>query len=577
MIFGSDTPFGAFLLRRQNGELAEAFERFTIALQGGEIQLPSSSQVIPVLAGGNNHCPNSDLSYSKNAATIAGTLPADAGDGNQECFRFYWVERGADVVLDHAHTLKAVGHSLYAAAEGADSAIPIWNRVDGWGIIGAEGATQYDIVVQMPAKVVGGSQRWYVRIKLASLNSAFVPSNVEASAGFWHKHGGSEGYIEGSAFDLDYEVVGVPGSTSIDYRVLAKTDSGVSILSNVLTVPNAPDTLSASNFVRIFHAAGPGFITFEIYRKLGGVFYHLFTIRNSTDLYYNDDGQVRIGQVAGWPVEPQNKPQAYAETRTVRVGAFNGAWRTNDLTIEVPAGYDYSQTDSDGLFFRFGLTNPTGVDRHVGFDQIWLSTTNNAWSPDPPIKFSDGSTAIPSISPTSGSQGGEVGVTEPFPGGSGGGTCIVTTLPVLMKGGRFKQYRNVELGNKVRGEHREPYTVLAKPQGTAAEHYLFKTANGITYDCNGEHDLLRDWSERVFIKAKQLKVGTRLPAWVKGRKTYTIVKSIQFIPEPVEVGTFVLRHSVERDGHGIYIAGRSKLMDRGLPSSNVKRGGEDQL
>lgn len=554
------------------GDLAALRADIVKSLQNGEILIPQVKPAQATYAGGTNHCPNSDLSYSKSAATVIGTLPGDAGDGNQEAYRFFRQAAGADVVTDAAHALKAVGHSLYAADEGANPGKPDWDRVNGWVEIGATG-TQYDIAIQLLSKLVGPGQRWFVRVRVAALDPAIVPANVQLYAGVWEKTATGQGWVTGGAFTLSHEIKGLPGSQSIDYRVLAKTDSGVSILSNVLTVANAPDDLSETDYVKLFYNAGPGFIEFHVFKKVGGLYQKVHVVRNSTDLQFNDIGSPGSPE-PGWPADPGNAPRAYAETRNLKIAAAGAVWGANDLTISIPSTYNFSLTNNDGQFLRIGLTAPTGIDRHIGIDRIWFSTTYNEWAPDL-IKLSDGTAPIPSISPTQGSQGGGTGVTEPPDPGTGHPTCIVTTLPVLVRDERrlrFQRFSTVQVGDEIKGEHKLPYVALRKPGGAVSEYYVIETANGIVYECTADHRLVVDLERRTFIEARQVKVGMKLASWVKSNHKMTRVTGVRLIPRPAEVGTFTLRHSggLSPDGEGMYIAGRSEKMDRGLFSSNVK-------
>lgn len=556
------------------GYIDDKIEELRRQLETGEVRVPVVLPPTPNLAGGTNHCPNSDLSFSTLAATVPGTLPGDVSDLNYEAYRFYWAVRGADVVLDDAHALKSVDHSLYAAGEGVDLGKPIWDRENGWIVDGSTG-TLYDLIVQLPNNIVSPGQRWYVRFRIGALDATAVPADMEVFAGFWHKTATDELYIEGSAFDLDYEVKGTPGATTLEYCVLAKTDSGVELLSNVLTVTTANAALSTSNYVKLLFNPGPGFIEFVIYKKVGASYYHIYTVRNSSDLEYNDVGIVAFASevVTGWPSVTQVSPQALAQTRDILIGAFGSDWQGNGVRIDVPQTYNYSETEVQ--YFRFGLSIAAGVNRHIGIDRIWLSTTHNEWSPDTVLPFSDGTFPVPSISPTSGTQGSGGGVLDPPEGGSGGPTCVVVKTPILTRerGRRvFKQLQSVRRGAELQGEERLPYAVLGMKRGVVSEYYEIKTKNGITLCCSVDHPLALSVRPRKRIQARHVKVGTRLAGEVKGRKTTTVVTEITLIPKPAEVGTPVLRHTggLHRDGHGMYLAGESKTKDRALFCFNAK-------
>lgn len=558
----------------RRGDIADAEDRIAQRIESGDIISPDLTPRGVVLAGGTNHCPNSDVNFSTEAATVPGTLPATPGDTNQEAYRFYWVERGANVVLDAAHALKAVGHTLYAGNEAINTGLPIWNRLTGWVEMGSVG-TQYDIVVQLLNKVVGPGEHWFFLFRCVSLNAALVPDDVQAFGGLWIKTATYEGWAKGDPFDLRYEVEGAAGAQSIEYRALAETDSGFAILSNVLTVPNAPNVLSFGDYVKLFYSAGPGFVKFTIYKKVAGVYTRVHEVRNSTDLQFNDIGAVGIAE-AGWPVESDDRPLAYAQSSTLRVGEFNGASQLNELHILIPGTYQSQLTDDAGQFLRFSVLGATGVDRHLSLDKFWWSTTLNEWAPDPAIRFSDGSVALQSVSPSSGNPG-LGGVYEPPEPGDGGGPCVLTRMPVKSRTGRrysYRRYDSIRIGDEIKGEFRLPYLAMRKPGGTASEWIEIVTKNGIKYECTPGHRMVRSLWPRKYVQARHVVAGeTKLMGETRGRNVATLVVSKRLIPKPCEVGTLILRHTGGQvaDGRGLYLAGHSKKRDRGLYSSNVKR------
>lgn len=581
MTLKEDTPTG-YVTR---GVLQDAIDTLTKRLTTGVIVLPQATPTGTSFAGGVNHAPNSDHSYSTAAATVPGTLPADPGDTNYEDYRYYRQEVDAALLLNAAHALKADGHSLYAADEGATPAIPDWDRTNGWERMGSTGV-QYDTALQLFNKIVGPGQRWFVLWRIGALAADIVPPDVEFYAGIWIKAGAYEGWAKGDPFDLSYRIHGAAGSLSLNYRVLAETDSGVAILSNVLNVPNAPDVINTQDYPTIFFNAGPGFIKFTIYRENAGIYAKLYEVRNSTDLQYNDTG-TDIGGVSSWPDDPGNAPLAYARTRNLIVGPYGGTWALNALTLSIPSTFNYSLVDNDGMFLRYGLSAPTAVDRHVGVDRIMFSTQYGEWAPDVLPPFPDGTYPIPTIAPTSGRQGGSDGVFEPPVDGTGGGRCIAMRMPVLVRNRterqHFKKLGRITYQDRIAGDFPLPYLIAEIRTGTAAGYYVLKTANGIRYECNARHELIVDIENRKTIQAEQIEAGaTKVMSWVKGRKVKTMIVSKTYVPKPIEVGTMSLHHpqGLRRSGRGMYIAGFSKNSDRGLFSSNVKRddfGGENPL
>lgn len=574
-------------------QLMELRKELVGQLERGEILIPVISPTQVNIAGGTNHCPNSDINYSTLAATVAGTLPTDGGDLNFEAWRIYRQFKNDPIIIDADHALKSVDHSLYGGAEGVDTFVPTWDRVGGWITIGAVNPIrQQDVVFWLRGKPMGPGQRWFVLYRLVALTADVVPADVQVAVGLWQR-GAGEGWATGGPFALQFSIEGTPGATSINYRVLAKTDAGVSVLSTVLNVPNAPDFLSASDYVKLFYFAGPGFIEFEIYRERFGVFEHLFTVRNTSDFQYNDTGIVHIGGVQDWPPAPAagDSPQAYSETRTVRVGVFNGAWALNQQSFVVPSTYDSNATDADGQFLRIQLTAPTAIDRQIAIDRIWLSTTLNEWSPDPAIKFSDETTAIPSVSPSSGNQGSGDGVYgPPIDGGGGGVPCVVSDLPVLTAGRWWRPFRFTVAGQLSRlyhrlvGEFPTPYTIAQSRKVMRSEYYLIATDNGVVeYGCSPDHRLCLDVHLKLYIRAEDVVVGeTQLHSWERrwwfwSRDVLTTVTAKELVPEQCEVVDISLSHArgLCRMGEGHYVAGWSARMDRGIYSSNIKPGGNN--
>ena len=204
--------FTQWLEGRADARTREMVKELTIALQSGAIELPTTKPQVPVYAGGVNYAPNSDLKFSKKAIETIGTLPSDATDPNHEAYRFYRQVAESDLTLDAAHALKATAHSTYAATEGADAAIPVWDRVNGYLVFGSEeaAADQWDIALQLYNNDVKPGDRWYVQFVLGVTSDDLVPEDLEMYCGFWQKSASDEGWISGGDFDLSYEIP--PGS-----------------------------------------------------------------------------------------------------------------------------------------------------------------------------------------------------------------------------------------------------------------------------------------------------------------------------------------------------------------------------
>jgi hypothetical protein len=402
---------------------------FQKSLLSGDIVLPSTPQDQAALAGGVNYCPDSDLKFSTFAIASPGTLP-EVGDTSFECGRFYRQHVGADIVKDAAHALKAVGHSLYAANEGADADIPVWDRPNGQLVFGAVGGTQWDIAVNLYNNAVNAAKRWYVRIVIGAMTADLVPEDLEMYAGIWEKTAVTQRWLTGSLLNLTHVPIGITGTKHLNYILQALNDAGTELYSQVLAVTDAPDAFDTANdipsnqvsYPRISFAgaSGQGFTQFKIYREdvATGKVFQIADILNTNSFTFDDTGaRLNMGTpLAALPAPVTDKAIAKAVSTNLQIGVYGGILMINDFTIQVPAGYDISQTLAREQYLRFGFTVPTAVARQIRIDKIYLGPTFNQYS-DCPF---DPLGAVASSQPTSGTPSGGGGGEPPPPGGGGG-------------------------------------------------------------------------------------------------------------------------------------------------------------
>lgn len=556
-----------WLLNRADGQMRIAFREFELALTSGRIALPTATTESPNYAGGVNYCPNSDLKFSKKAIETLGTLPSDTSDENYECYRFYRQQQGSDITEDAAHALKSSSHSMYAANEGANSEIPIWNRVIGQIEHGNSAAPLWDVAVKLYNNDIKPADRWYVSFILGALTDDVVPEDLEMYVGIWHKTASGQGWIEGADFTLTHEIVGIKGTKELNYYVIAQTDAGVTLGSQVLNVIDAPDTFdtetdvpeNAENFPRISYAgaAGGGFVRFKVYREdvAAGTIYQIADILNTNELRFDDlGGRVNMMPAGAFPTPDVTKPQAIAFSRSLDVGSHGGTLIVNEFTLQIPAEYNWSETQPMSQYLRFGFTRECSVQRQIRLDRIYLGPTFNRWSDSP----FDAAGAIPSTSQTGGTPWGGGG-TGPLPPGSG--TCLTLDTPVVRINFddelEMMAYEDIPDGDLLENDA-DPQVVLQKHIGQAKFLYEMTFDNGVWFRCNRAHRIRINQGGDCRA-AKEFNVGDEAWGRIDGKDGFTklIRKRRLILEEPVKVGTFALR-GVRAKGNHFYLAGHSQ-------------------
>lgn len=406
---------------------------------------------------------NSHPEWSKSGYAGPGVLPADAGDDNLEAANWYR-QLATDTLLDKtsANALKAAKtiepdeHTLWAANEGTDADISRWDKVNGTIQVG--GITEkWDIFHPLPDVIFPG-QTYYVQFE-AMLRTTTALPDIQAYCGIWDNTVGQAKYIEGGSFTITDDgghipgvTYGTPGTTSVDYKILAFTDGGEQVESNVLNFPNAPAVFDANNHPRVKFSGVPGFIKFEIYRKIGSTYVLQYTVGNTIEGVYYDIGNPPQAIVSGFPSITTTKPRAYAVTTSFQPGSSSGlGWVRHAMTIFVPNTYNRSLTGSGMQYFRFGLTGNTTDARQVLVRRFGLSMGAGIWARSAEDVKTTNSVAdafatvtatadpavygdvinvfaallsihsVPSSTATGASSSGRGGIIGPPPGGGGGG------------------------------------------------------------------------------------------------------------------------------------------------------------
>ena len=450
-----------------------------------------------------NYLPNSYPEWSTLAYGTAGTTPATAGDTNYEAYN--WFEQtSATTDLSGATALVGSGHSTYA---GLGTDVPRWDRTNGFFLLGSS-TTNYDICCPLPTDFVMPGQRFFVYLEAAYTQSDTDDNNTEFYCGFWDNTLGQRKWIEGTDFTPTVSVYGAGGGRTLEYKVMAETDSGDQILSAAVSTATAPSTLTTSNHVRISFSGAPGFIRFVVYRKDGSNYYRVADIRNTIDLQFYDmvESGDTVVPVGGYPSVTGNRPQAYASTIDFNPAA-PGSVNAHLLTIQVPTTYDRSNTGNHQQYFRFGLSSlvAAGSEHEIAIRRISVSEGYGAWTRCPrDLQAASGPSLSAASAPTPG--GGTSG--GPETGGSGRQACLTMDMIVPTEDGD-KPIGLLSISDRVViGPMSLP--IKSIKDGTVQFVWEIELESGEVVRCSDTHRLITSKRDRRGVAAARLKVGDSL-------------------------------------------------------------------
>lgn len=444
---------------------------------------------------------NSHPEWSKAAYTTLGVLSSDAGDTNLEAYNFFRQPAAdTDITQSSAHALKAAktsepaDHTLWAANEGVDDDIPRWDKTNSMVEMGGV-TTAWDLFVPIAQDVVFPGQIFYVQFEAMLRTSTALP-NIQVYAGIYDETAGQRKYIEGGSFTITDDngndpgvTFGIPGSTSVDYKVIAYTDSGEQAESNVLNFPNAPAVFDGSNHPRVRFAGVPGFIKFEIYRKIGSTYVLQYTVGNTIEGIYADVGNPPQAVVSAFPSIGTNKPRAYAVTTTFLPGSLTGSgWVRHALTIQVPLTYNRSVTGAGMQYFRFGFNGLTTDARQVLIRRFGLSMGSAKWARSPEDVRPGAHSSISASAAGAGSSGGG-GVDPPPPSGGGGHDCVLldSTLRLIDRDVELRHGKKDDVpdsGGAVCGK------LISVSHAHTSRIYRVETESGLKVGCTYDHPFI---------------------------------------------------------------------------------------
>lgn len=562
----ADNRFTQWLTNRADSNARELIEEFTLALQTGTIPIIGiSPATTPTnFAGGINYCPNSDLRFSKRAATVPGAIPSDPQDENYEAYRFYRQLKTDNITIDATHSLKSIAHSLFSANEGANSHLPIWNRIFGHIELGAANIVNLaDVAVHLYQNPIRAGWRIYVRVEASVTGPGIiVPEDLEMYCGVYHKKMGSEGYIDGASFQLGFVKFYTPGATTIAFKVIAENDSGQTVESQILTITDAPAAFTPDDFIRITYNGLAGYTRFTVYKEVAGVFYSLGEAVNTNNLSFDDTGTYRA-ILPAFPSVPTTTAMATAQSLDFQVGN-DGIRIVNTFTIQVPPSYNETETLPDSQFLRFGLTKEVNADRDILIDQIYIGKTFNDWSDSPFDTFI--TTATASTSATSG--GTTIGGGGGDPPNPGGGGCIVVNTPVCRfdfdKNHEWLPLEQIPGGDLIESGELQENLVIDFLFNDVKEYWYVETTCGVRKESSLKHRYILPDKQKTPVVAETLKKGDLLRGMRRGRVVAMELKTSEKRIGKRRVGIPVL------NGNHLLVSGFSDDGESGLFDHNSK-------
>ena len=226
----------------------------------------------------------------------------------------------------------------------------------------------FDISCFLPGNNIEAGYPYYAAFSIAKASQyIYAQSDVRIFAGLYsYSTAGTSWDWIGGDFEVTAEVLGtVATPTSREYRVLAETNRGFSVLSSTLTVASAPSDTDFTNGARVFlswpRVLNYGITSYSIYRNTGGTYRLLQTISSGLQQYIDNNGFQSTA--VGWPSADFNRLVAYTATGDNVVATLpyegsplNEGWAVLPFALKVPTNYDKTDTDLDkGQWLRVGL------------------------------------------------------------------------------------------------------------------------------------------------------------------------------------------------------------------------------
>lgn len=402
MIGGGDNS--ALRMRRELSAQEESSDSLADRLRALE-EAQSSASAAATRSAGDNVLRNGECEFSHDAYDNSPTV---GGDADQLCA--HWLTHAAATTLlgeADADTVKASGHSAYnAATDDAD-----WDRASGRLRLGSTKTLSQPLtnILAQPGGIL------YLQFTATPRTATALPAGLTFYAGVWDNTAGQQKWVSGLALAATAANGGAAGATPTQYKVIVDTDRGEQYEA-VMAAPkaDAPDALSAVDFVTVAWPAVPGRKTSTVYRSRGGVV-SMVAVINSGATSWDDFGDAGT-VVGGFPAAALSALRARVQDNSFK--PQYGIVTPYRYAIKVPD--DYAVTNTQEQVLRLGLSAACTDARQVILDRFQLGLNYGGFQRGPldaPVKNRVSLTA----SPTGGLQpASNFGDDEPPAPGEGG-------------------------------------------------------------------------------------------------------------------------------------------------------------
>lgn len=491
-----------------------------------------------------NYIWNSHPEWSHKAWTTASVSPSDSSDDNQRLYNWFYQEQ-SQTTLSASGTVTATQGPIIATSHSAftppntppNANAPIWDKVNARFLTGHTTAA-YDIACPLARDFVFPGHRYYIYFEASKTDDSVDLQDAEFYCGFWDNTSGQRKWIEGADFIPTWSIYGAGGTRTLQYKVIAATDGGDEIGSTVLTVNNAPNTLSPTNHVRLSLAGAPGFISYKIYRYDGLVYRLVGDIRNSIDLQFYDMQEGGGSPAAGFPSATFGRPQAKITTQTLAASA--NSYTPHTLVIQVPTTYNKALTGNNQQWFRFGINGPISAQRGLIVRRIMVSEGFGPWT------RAQADFTQPLSSPSSTASSSPTSATTIGGGPTGGTWCVTldTLVEVIASVDKADVIESIPISKIIEGMKIVCGTtvlpVIQVKDGVVQETYTIFTKRGFELTCSASHRLIKSRFDANGTAAQHLKIGDKLLTSEEGTLAQDEIVRILHNIEQTQVRTLSL-------------------------------------
>lgn len=273
---------------------------------------------------------------------------------------------------------------------------PDWKRTEGWARIGKTNTLDFflgtwndDFTGDTPGTIFSpstygmtGGREMYFICKMAKAHAG-VKVRGHFYAGIWNNDDRNLEYLAGNEFTVDAETRGTPASTATaKYMIVARTDRGYTVYSNVKTLAGSP-ALGSYIPGQVYNSLDwgpsvPATLTYTVYRQIGAGNVEIIGVVPNGDTRFTDDNPIQridTGTTSFPAADPDRTVKAYIATLLNDLDDLiadgETEWRNLELFIPMPESVSYTQATE--LVLRVGLTEPLSLevtDASLTDDQI---------------------------------------------------------------------------------------------------------------------------------------------------------------------------------------------------------------